>query len=119
MIIGKCDCHRQRYSVGLVREICGSLLRSTRGREARLAKPANPLPDGWASVLSWLVAFRTSLTSPANASMRKPASSSTVFWAGSPIMPIADQREARYTFSLLPLGNVLVFPDFAHRRLAL
>src|SRR5215831_14883130 len=54
-----------------------------------------------------------------NASMRKPASSSTVFWAGSPIMPIADQREARYTFSLLPLGNVLVFPDFAHRRLAL
>jgi len=41
------------------------------------------------------------------------------FWVGSPIRPIADQREARYTFSLLPLGNVLVFPDFAHRRLAL
>jgi hypothetical protein len=38
--------------------------------------------------------------------MRKPASSSTVFWAGSPIRPIADQREARYTFKLLPLGNV-------------
>jgi hypothetical protein len=32
---------------------------------------------------------------------------------------IADHREARYTFKLLPLGNVLVFPDFAHRRLAL
>ena len=34
--------------------------------------------------------------------------------------PIADQREARYTFRLLiSLEMCSAFPDFAHRRLAL
>ena len=54
------------------------------------------------------------------ASMRKPASSSTVFWAGSPIR--ADRRPTGGAIHLQTPSSwkmFLVFPHFAHRRLAL